>query len=229
MPSKRKKAKFQSSDFVPLRAITAPKFAANTAHKKPGLHLADCVEIFSLSNYASKFNTEPAQMTESILGQSICTAASVTSSQNPMDKSVNALAADIMKGAWSPMRLHPLMSSTSNLVNEDKFSKASLVKRLREDKLNSITDLALFGTGDLPIVQLCIRGCERVIDKGIKSLFHTGRKICKALLVLDGGYIPKIADATIFTNISAAKALSDLSLRFCDEVTDAAVLTDADG
>ncbi|KAF3643576.1 hypothetical protein FXO37_21925 [Capsicum annuum] len=121
------------------------------------------------------------------------------------------------------MRLHPLVSSTSNLLNEDKCSKASLVRRLHEDNLNSITDLALLGTGDLPIVQLCIRGCERVTDKGIKSLFHTGRKICNALLVLDGGYIPKIADVTIFTNISAAKALSDLSLRFCDEVTDAVV------
>ncbi|PHT47015.1 hypothetical protein T459_35623 [Capsicum annuum] len=92
------------------------------------------------------------------------------------------------------MCLHPLVSSTSNLLNEDKCSKASLVRRLHEDNLNSITDLALLG-----------------------------RKICKALLVLDGGYIPKIADATIFTNISAAKALSDLSLRFCVEVTDTAV------
>ncbi|PHT77476.1 hypothetical protein T459_20998 [Capsicum annuum] len=123
------------------------------------------------------------------------------------------------------MRLHPLVSSTSNLLNEDKCSKASLVRRLHEDNLNSITDLALLGTGDLPIVQLCSRGYERVTEKGIKSLFHTGRKICKALLVLDGGYIPKIADATIFTNISAAKALSDLSLRFCDEVTDAVIFS----
>ncbi|KAF3612793.1 hypothetical protein FXO38_36613 [Capsicum annuum] len=121
------------------------------------------------------------------------------------------------------MRLHPLVSSTSNLINEDKCSKALLVRRLHEDNLNSITDLALFGTGDLPIMQLCIRGCERVTDKGIKSLFHTVRKICKALLVLDGGYILKIADATIFKNISTAKALSDLSLRFCDEITDVAV------
>ncbi|PHU13272.1 hypothetical protein BC332_20202 [Capsicum chinense] len=39
--------------------------------------------------------------------------------------------------------------------------------------------------------------------------------------MLDVGYIPKITDATIFTIISAAKANSDLSLRFCD--TDAAI------
>ncbi|KAM3396471.1 hypothetical protein P3S68_005477 [Capsicum galapagoense] len=41
--------------------------------------------------------------------------------------------------------------------------------------------------------------------------------------MLDVGYIPKITDATIFTIISAAKALSDLSLSFCDEVIDAAI------
>ncbi|PHT44322.1 hypothetical protein CQW23_18347 [Capsicum baccatum] len=117
----------------------------------------------------------------------------------------------------------PLVSSTSNLLNEDKFSKVSLVRRLHEDNLNSITDLALLGAGDLPIVQLWIRSCERVIEKVIKSLSHTDRKIFKTLSVLDVGYIPKITNAAIFTITSAAKALTDLSIGFCDEVTDAAV------
>ncbi|PHT44137.1 hypothetical protein CQW23_18162 [Capsicum baccatum] len=84
-------------------------------------------------------------------------------------------------------------------------------------------DLALLGAGDLPIVQLWIRSCERVIDKGIKSLSHADRKICKTLSVLDVGYIPKITNAAIFTITSTAKALTDLSIGFCDEVTDAAV------
>ncbi|KAF3614462.1 hypothetical protein FXO38_35670 [Capsicum annuum] len=119
------------------------------------------------------------------------------------------------------MHSHPLVSSTSNLLNEDKCSKASLVRRLNEDNLNSITDLALLGAGDLPIVQLWSRNCERVIEKGIKSLFHADRKICKTLSVLDVGHIPKITNATIFT--IAAKALTDLSIGFCDEVTDVAV------
>ncbi|PHT26270.1 hypothetical protein CQW23_34109 [Capsicum baccatum] len=70
---------------------------------------------------------------------------------------------------------------------------------------------------------LCIRKCEKVTDKGIKSLFHADRKICKTLSVLDVGYIPKITDAAIFTIATAAKALTDLSLRFGNGVTDAAV------
>ncbi|KAF3612852.1 hypothetical protein FXO38_36581 [Capsicum annuum] len=90
-------------------------------------------------------------------------------------------------------------------------------------RLNSITDLALLGAGDLPIMQLWIRSCERVMEKGIKSLFHVDRKIYKTLSVLDVGYIPKIANAAIFAIISAAKALTDLSIGFCDEVTHAAV------
>ncbi|PHT44149.1 hypothetical protein CQW23_18174 [Capsicum baccatum] len=121
------------------------------------------------------------------------------------------------------MRSHPLVSSTSNLLNEDKCYKVSLVRRLHEDNLNSITDLAPLGAGDLLIVQLWIKSCERVIDKGIKSSFHANRKICKMLSVLDVGYIPKINNAAIFTITSATKALTDLSKGFCDEVTDAAV------
>ncbi|KAM3302694.1 hypothetical protein P3S67_017196 [Capsicum chacoense] len=104
------------------------------------------------------------------------------------------------------------------------ISKVTTLTRLNLAKAR-ITDvgLALLGAGDLPIVQLCIRKCEKVTDKGIKSLFHADRKICKTLLVLDVGYIPKITDAAIFTIATAAKALTDLSLRFCNGVTDAAV------
>ncbi|PHT26988.1 hypothetical protein CQW23_33406 [Capsicum baccatum] len=121
------------------------------------------------------------------------------------------------------MHSHPLVSSTSNLLNEDKFSKVSLVRRLHEDNLNSITDLALLGAGDLPIVQLWIKSCKRVIEMGIKSLSHIDRKICKKLSVLDVGYIPKITNAAIFTITSTAKALTDLSIGFCDEFTDTAM------
>ncbi|PHT44049.1 hypothetical protein CQW23_18074 [Capsicum baccatum] len=104
------------------------------------------------------------------------------------------------------------------------ISKVTTLTRLNLAKAR-ITDvgLALLGAGDLPIVQLCIRKCEKVTDKGIKSLFHADRKICKTLSVLDVGYIPKITDAAIFTIATAAKALTDLSLRFCNGVTDAAV------
>ncbi|PHT44157.1 hypothetical protein CQW23_18182 [Capsicum baccatum] len=104
------------------------------------------------------------------------------------------------------------------------ISKVTTLTRLNLAKAR-ITDvgLALLGAGDLPIVQLCIRKCEKVTDKGIKSLFHADRKICKTLSVLDVGYIPKITDEAIFTIATAAKALTDLSLRFCNGVTDAAV------
>ncbi|PHU12852.1 hypothetical protein BC332_19782 [Capsicum chinense] len=104
------------------------------------------------------------------------------------------------------------------------ISKVTTLTRLNLAKAR-ITDvgLALLGAGDLPIVQLCIRKCEKVTNKGINSLFHADRKICKTLSVLHVGYIPKITDAVIFTIATAAKALTDLSLRFCNGVTDAAV------
>ncbi|PHT26986.1 hypothetical protein CQW23_33404 [Capsicum baccatum] len=104
------------------------------------------------------------------------------------------------------------------------ISKVTTLTRLNLAKAR-ITDvgLALLGAGDLPIVQLCIRKCEKVTDKGIKSSFHADRKICKTLSDLDVGYIPKITDAAIFTIATDAKALTDLSLRFCNGVTDAAV------
>ncbi|XP_059283302.1 F-box protein At-B [Lycium ferocissimum] len=88
-----------------------------------------------------------------------------------------------------------------------------------------ITDkgLAILGRGNSPIAQLCIRGCKRVTDKGIEFLFHGEGKICKTLSMLDVGHMPGISDAAIFTIASAAKALTDLSLRYCFHVTDAAV------
>ncbi|MCE0482190.1 hypothetical protein HAX54_040691 [Datura stramonium] len=88
-----------------------------------------------------------------------------------------------------------------------------------------ITDkgLAILGRGDSPIVHLCIRGCKRVTDWGIELLFHEEGKICKTLSLLDVGHIPGISDAAVFTIASAAKALTDLCLRFCFHVTDAAV------
>ncbi|KAK4355108.1 hypothetical protein RND71_024079 [Anisodus tanguticus] len=88
-----------------------------------------------------------------------------------------------------------------------------------------ITDkgLALLGRGNSPIAQLCIRGCKRVTDQGIKFLFHGEGKICKTLSLLDVGHMPGISDAAIFIIASAAKALTDLCLRYCFHVTDAAV------
>ncbi|PHT44043.1 hypothetical protein CQW23_18068 [Capsicum baccatum] len=104
------------------------------------------------------------------------------------------------------------------------ISKVTTLTRLNLAKAR-ITNvgLALLGAGDLPILQLCVKKCEKVTDKGIKYLFLADRKICKTLSVLDVGYIPQITDATIFTIATAAKALTDLSLRFCNGVTDAAV------
>uniref|UniRef100_M1C0R3 F-box family protein n=2 Tax=Solanum tuberosum TaxID=4113 RepID=M1C0R3_SOLTU len=88
-----------------------------------------------------------------------------------------------------------------------------------------ITDkgLALLGMGNLGITQLCIRGCKRVTDKGIERLFPAEGKIGKTLSLLDVSRMPGITDAAIFTIASAAKELTNLSLRYCFHVTDAAV------
>ncbi|PHU12848.1 hypothetical protein BC332_19778 [Capsicum chinense] len=104
------------------------------------------------------------------------------------------------------------MTGVARSVVQLKFSSCSLLTSEAFEHLSSFRKL-----------ELCIRKCEKVTDKGIKSLFHDDRKICKTLSVLDVGYIPKITDAAIFTIATAAKALTDLSLRFCNGVTDAAV------
>ncbi|PHT44129.1 hypothetical protein CQW23_18154 [Capsicum baccatum] len=114
-------------------------------------------------------------------------------------------------------------SLLSDSVIDNMTGVARSVVELRLSSCSLLTSEALEHLSSFRKLELCIRKCEKVTDKGIKSLFHADRKICKTLSVLDIGYIPKIIDAAIFTIATAAKALTDLSLRFCNGVTDAAV------
>lgn len=88
-----------------------------------------------------------------------------------------------------------------------------------------ITDngLAVLGKGDLPIERLTLRGCVRVTDRGIFSLLNGGEKIKKTLSSLDISHMPGISDRGIETIVSSAQAITELCMRYCFHVTNAAL------
>ncbi|KAH0707371.1 hypothetical protein KY290_011923 [Solanum tuberosum] len=141
--------------------------------------------------------------------------------------SCRLLTSEALEDLSSSSKLEVLDTSGCRSIADPCLLFISSVTTLT--KLNlaeaDITDkgLALLGMGNLGITQLCIRGCKRVTDKGIELLFCTEGKIGKTLSLLDVSHIPGITDAAIFTIASAAKALTDLCLRCCYHVTDAAV------
>lgn len=141
--------------------------------------------------------------------------------------SCRLLTSEAMEELSSFSNLEVLDTSGCRSISDPCLSYISGLTTLRTLNLAEadITDsgLAILGRGDLPIAQLCIRGCKRVTDRGIGFLFHGERKICKTLSSLDVGQMPGISDAAIFTISSAAKALTDLCLRYCFHVTDAAM------
>lgn len=84
-----------------------------------------------------------------------------------------------------------------------------------------ITDsgLSALSKGDLPITNLCLRGCTRVTDKGIIRLLNDGIRIKKRLSSLDIGYMPGITDRAIHAVVSCTVALTELRMRSCFHVT----------
>ncbi|TMX05813.1 hypothetical protein EJD97_015225 [Solanum chilense] len=141
--------------------------------------------------------------------------------------SCRLLTSEALEGLSLLSKLEVLDTSGCRSIGNPCLFVISRVTTLT--KLNlaeaDITDkgLGLLGMGNLGITQLCIRGCKRVTDKGIERLFSAEGKIGKTLLLLDVSRMPGITDAAIFTIASAAKALTDLSLRYCFHVTDAGV------
>lgn len=88
-----------------------------------------------------------------------------------------------------------------------------------------VTDsgLAVLGEGNSPIVQLCLRACKRVTNKGINLLLNGGGRIPKTLSTLNIGGIRGISDEGIQTISTIALALSELCIRYCHNVTDASI------
>lgn len=88
-----------------------------------------------------------------------------------------------------------------------------------------ITDsgLSILAQGNLPIMNLCLRGCKRVTDKGISHLLCVGGTISQSLTTLDLGYMPGISDDGILTIAAAGIGIIDLCVRSCFYVTDASV------
>ncbi|KAL8147019.1 hypothetical protein AgCh_004655 [Apium graveolens] len=88
-----------------------------------------------------------------------------------------------------------------------------------------VTDsgLAFLGKGNSPIIRLCLRACKRVTNKGISLLLNGGGRIPKTLSALNIGGIRGISDEGIQTISTIALALSELSIRYCHNVTDASI------
>lgn len=88
-----------------------------------------------------------------------------------------------------------------------------------------ITDSGLFilAQGNLPITNLCLRGCKRVTDKGIYHLLCVGGSIIQSLTALDLGYMLGISDNGILTIATAGIGIVDLCIRSCFYLTDASV------
>ncbi|KAL5735498.1 hypothetical protein ACOSP7_029971 [Xanthoceras sorbifolium] len=88
-----------------------------------------------------------------------------------------------------------------------------------------ITDsgLSVLGQGNLPITNLCLRGCKRVTDKGVTRLLCDGGTIGQKLTALDLGYMPGISDETILAVAAADIGIIDLCIRSCYYVTDSSV------
>ncbi|KAK4484897.1 hypothetical protein RD792_007498 [Penstemon davidsonii] len=85
-----------------------------------------------------------------------------------------------------------------------------------------ITDSGLYvlSKGNLPIVNLCLRGCTRVTDRGIISLFNDGERMKNTLTSLDIGHMPGVSDKAIDAIFSNCKAITELCVRCCFYVTD---------
>ncbi|KAK4420601.1 F-box protein At-B [Sesamum alatum] len=94
-----------------------------------------------------------------------------------------------------------------------------------------ITDsgLSVLSKSDLPITNLCLRGCTRVTDRGIICLLNGGVRIKKTLSSLDVGHMPGISDRAIHAIISSGEAITELCMRYCFHVTDDSLKTLASG
>ncbi|KAK6133069.1 hypothetical protein DH2020_033108 [Rehmannia glutinosa] len=94
-----------------------------------------------------------------------------------------------------------------------------------------ITDsgLSVLSKSDLPLTNLCLRGCTRVTDRGIICLLDNGVRIKKTLSSLDVGNMPGMSDRAIHAIVSSAEAITELSMRYCYHVTDASFKTLASG
>ncbi|XP_011097668.1 F-box protein At-B [Sesamum indicum] len=94
-----------------------------------------------------------------------------------------------------------------------------------------ITDggLGVLSKCDLPITNLCLRGCTRVTDRGIICLLNSGVRIKKTLSSLDVGHMPGISDRAIHAIISSGEAITELCMRYCFHVTDDSLRTLASG
>ncbi|KAG8365212.1 hypothetical protein BUALT_Bualt18G0080900 [Buddleja alternifolia] len=134
------------------------------------------------------------------------------------------------------------LASSSTLEVLDTYSCRSIADPCLEyiSRLATLTSLNLGGAditdsglgvlskGDLPVTNLCLRGCVRVTDRGIISLIN-GERIKKMLTSLDVGHMPGVSDRAIHAIVSSCEAITELCMRYCFHVTDAAFVTLASG
>ncbi|KAI7752127.1 hypothetical protein M8C21_031651, partial [Ambrosia artemisiifolia] len=106
----------------------------------------------------------------------------------------------------------------------DSVSRLTLLTSLNLSG-TGVTDvgMAVLGKGVAPISCLSLRACKSVSDEGIISLLRSEGKIRKTLSSLDLGYMPALTDNAITAIADACVGLTELSIRYCDRVTDASL------
>ncbi|XP_057795205.1 F-box protein At-B [Salvia miltiorrhiza] len=125
------------------------------------------------------------------------------------------------------------LASSSTLEVLDTYSCRSIADPCLDyvSRLSKLTSINLGGAditdsglgalskGDLPITNLCLRGCTRVTDRGIIRLLNDGIRIKKKLSSLDISNMPGVSDRAIHAVISCTDALTELRMRSCFHVT----------
>ncbi|VFQ91717.1 unnamed protein product [Cuscuta campestris] len=141
--------------------------------------------------------------------------------------SCNLLTSEALEELSSFGKLEVLDLSGCRSIANPCLSYVSSLRTLTSLSLagSDITDegLAILGRGSSLLTHLCVKGCKRISEKGIHKLFHGEGKIGNELLCLDISYMAGISDAAVETITSSAKALTDLCMRYCFFVTNAAV------
>ncbi|KAL0310887.1 UNVERIFIED_CONTAM: F-box protein At-B [Sesamum angustifolium] len=147
--------------------------------------------------------------------------------------SCNLITSEAVAELASSSTLEVLDTYSCRSIADNCLVYISFLSRLTSLNLGGadITDsgLSVLSKSDLPITNLCLRGCTRVTDRGIICLLNSGVRIKKTLSSLDVGHMPGISDRAIHAIISSGEAITELCMRYCFHVTDNSLKTLASG
>lgn len=111
-------------------------------------------------------------------------------------------------------------------VGDDGVKAISCLSKLRVLVLNgsdtSDAGLIILGQGITPLVSLSVRGCQRITDKGVLSLFDG--KLVETLEILDMSNIPALTDKVPCAIARSGTCVTELRVRDCPLICDTSVM-----